>query len=91
MFLPKRLGLIKLIHLRPTFASIKEMKHLINIALEEKQPVLNMMIHSNELSSGTSPYVSSESELRAVFKKCADIFSYIREIATPVMLKDVTI
>lgn len=52
---------------------------VIEAAVRAKLPAAVFMIHSSELSSGTSPYVKTDEELERVYELLTDFFEIIKE------------
>lgn len=73
-----RLNLARLLWLRPTTYTIGEMKQLADYVLDYLGiPVLNMMFHSSEVCSGTSPYNSTEKDVENFLERLDSILSYL--------------
>jgi peptidoglycan/xylan/chitin deacetylase (PgdA/CDA1 family) len=55
--------------LRPTFVGLAAMKRYARKALADRQPVLNLMFHSSELSPGATPYHRTPLEVEMFERK----------------------
>jgi hypothetical protein len=54
---------------------------LAELTLSRRQRVLNLMLHSSELTLGTSPYTETKQQTAAVWKHLAEIFALIKQRA----------
>jgi hypothetical protein len=77
-----RLKLLKNIWIRPTHASLEEMKYSAKFMIQnEITPVLNLMIHSSELMPGGSPYCRDQNDVSDLLNKISEFLSFaVREI-----------
>jgi len=75
-----RLNLARLLWLRPTTYSTKEMRQLADYLLDQKGvPVLNIMFHSSEVYPGATPYNRTENDVAMFYKRLGNIISYLVE------------
>ena len=61
----RRLGLVRLRWLRPSYSSLPEMVGLAQTLARAREPVLNLLFHSSEAIVGGSPYNATQGELDA--------------------------
>jgi hypothetical protein len=61
----KKLGLARMLWLRPSYSSLDEMKQLAGRFASDGVPLLNLLFHSSEAIVGGSPYNRTERELEA--------------------------
>jgi hypothetical protein len=61
----RKLGLARMLWLRPSYSSLDEMKRLATRLAEDGAPLLNLLFHSSEAIVGGSPYNRTEGELEA--------------------------
>lgn len=61
----RKLGLARMLWLRPSYSSLDEMKRLATRLAEDGVPLLNLLFHSSEAIVGGSPYNRTEGELEA--------------------------
>jgi len=61
----RRLGLLHLRWLRPSYSSLPEMVSLAQALARAHEPVLNLLFHSSEAIVGGSPYNTTQGELDA--------------------------
>jgi hypothetical protein len=61
----RKLGLARMLWLRPSYASLDEMKRLASRLASDGVPLLNLLFHSSEAIVGGSPYNRTEGELEA--------------------------
>jgi hypothetical protein len=65
----RRLGLLRLRWLRPSYSSLPEMVGLARSLARAGEPVLNLLFHSSEAIVGGSPYNRTQGELDAFFDR----------------------
>lgn len=65
----RKLGLARTVWLRPSYASVDEMKRLARRIAGDGLPALNMIFHSSEIIPGGSPYNSTAAEVDAWFDR----------------------
>jgi len=65
----RRLGLLRLRWLRPSYSSLPEMVGLARSLARTGEPVLNLLFHSSEAIVGGSPYNRTQGELDAFFDR----------------------
>lgn len=65
----RRLGLLRLRWLRPSYSSLPEMVDLARSLARGGEPVLNLLFHSSEAIVGGSPYNRTQGELDAFFDR----------------------
>lgn len=65
----RRLGLLRLRWLRPSYSSLPEMVGLARSLSRAGEPVLNLLFHSSEAIVGGSPYNRTQGELDAFFDR----------------------
>ncbi|MBI5418202.1 hypothetical protein HZA55_09725 [Candidatus Poribacteria bacterium] len=63
--------------LRPSYSSFEQMKKISDILIEQKEPVLNMMFHSNEIALGQSIFSKKAKSVKAYFEKLEKILYYL--------------
>ena len=73
----KPIGL-KRLWLRPSLSSSTEMIKLSNLLISNNVPVLNMMFHSNELTTFSSPFNKTQQQLDNYFNKLEEYFKFIK-------------
>lgn len=61
----RRLGLLKIVWLRPSYSSLEDMTRLARVIEASGVPLLNVLFHSSEAIVGGSPYNRTEAELQA--------------------------
>lgn len=73
-----RLNLARLLWLRPTTYSYKEMRQLADFIINRDScPVFNIMFHSSELYPGASPYNRTEGDVSDFFDRLLKIIRYL--------------
>ena len=65
----RKLGIARMLWLRPSFSSLDEMKQLARRLASDGVPQLNVLFHSSEAIVGGSPYNRTERELEAFFDR----------------------
>lgn len=63
--------------LRPSYASLEEMKQLTHTMAARNMPVLNMMFHSNELMPKGSKYNKTAEDVTSYLAKLDDYFNFL--------------
>jgi hypothetical protein len=61
----RKLGLGRVLWLRPSYSSLDEMKRLASRLAADGVPLLNVLFHSSEAIAGGSPYNRTDGELEA--------------------------
>jgi peptidoglycan/xylan/chitin deacetylase (PgdA/CDA1 family) len=61
----RKLGLARMVWLRPSFSSLDEMKRLATRLAADGVPLLNLLFHSSEAIVGGSPYNRTDGEVEA--------------------------
>jgi hypothetical protein len=86
----RRLGIAKVVWLRPSYSSLAEMCTLARRLANENAPLLNLLFHSSEAIAGGSPYNRTEAELEAFFDRLDRFFAFAtRELkAEPVTFRE---
>ncbi len=81
----RRLGVARVMWLRPSYSSVQDMKTLARQLRDARVPVLNAIFHSSEAIVGGSPYNRTEAELNAFRERLAEFLTFaIQELrATP--------
>lgn len=74
-----RTGLLERIPLTPEGVSIREALRAIDVALEDRLPLLVMSFHSPSLSPGHTPYVRSERDLDSFYDWWRAVLNHLRE------------
>ncbi|HLC73595.1 MAG TPA: hypothetical protein VJH20_03085 [Candidatus Nanoarchaeia archaeon] len=69
---------IKRLWLRPSLSSSTEMVKLSRLLISNNIPVLNMMFHSNELTTFSSPFNKTQQQLNNYFNKLEGYFKFIK-------------
>ena len=72
----KKLGLVRLRWLRPSYSSLEDMIALARERARSGEPVLNLLFHSSEAIVGGSPYNRTEGELDAFFDRLDRFLAY---------------
>jgi hypothetical protein len=73
-----RLNLARLLWLRPTTFSLKEMQQLADYVMDILNvPVLNIMFHSSEVCAGCSPYNKTEKDVDIFLDRLEGILAYL--------------
>jgi uncharacterized protein (TIRG00374 family) len=86
----KALKALRPVWLRPAFKSLDEMVRISQHLLEETG-FLHVMCHSNELTVGTSPYVTTPQERELFFQRLEAFFRHAIGLGcTPVTLSEYT-
>ncbi|MBD3729692.1 MAG: polysaccharide deacetylase family protein [Sphingomonadales bacterium] len=75
--LAARLGLLERISLTPEGVTADEALRGIDIALDDRLPVLVLSFHSPSIDVGHTPYVRSEEDLDALYTWWRRIFAYL--------------
>jgi hypothetical protein len=65
----RKLGLARLMWLRPSYSSLDDMVALARRVAETGTPLLNLLFHSSEAIVGGSPYNRTSGELDAFFDR----------------------
>ena len=73
----RRLRLLNLLWLRPSYTSARGMIELSRRTVEKGGRVLTMMFHSSEIAVGSSPHHPTEEALERFFRKLEGILSYL--------------
>jgi hypothetical protein len=86
----RRLGIAKIVWLRPSYSSLAEMCALARRLAGESAPLLNLLFHSSEAIAGGSPYNRTQAELEAFFDRLDRFFAFAtRELkAEPVTFRE---
>ena len=74
-----RIGLLERIPLTPEGVTVEEAVRGIDIAIDQKLPVLVLSFHSPSLAPGYTPYVRSEDDLDALYDWWRQVFAYLRQ------------
>ncbi|MCB2067813.1 MAG: polysaccharide deacetylase family protein [Erythrobacter sp.] len=74
-----KLGLLERVPLTPEGVSVEEAIRGIDIALDDKLPMLVFSFHSPSLRPGSTPYVRSDEDLDALYDWWRRIFAYLRQ------------
>ncbi len=61
----RKLGLARMLWLRPSYSSLDEMKRLASRLAADGVPLLNLLFHSSEAIPGGSPYNRTDGDLEA--------------------------
>lgn len=73
-----RLNLARLLWLRPTTYSVREMRQLADHLLDNSGvPVLNIMFHSSEVYPGASPYNKTPNDVVMFYERLKEILRYL--------------
>jgi hypothetical protein len=72
----RRLGLLRMRWLRPSYSTLEEMKSLARDLARWNEPVLNLLFHSSEAIPGGSPYNRTQAELDAFCDRLERFFEY---------------
>ena len=71
---------IRPIWLRPTYSSAREMARLADRLLARcREPVLNMMFHSNELAAGGRPFIRTRADAARILDRVVATCRYLTE------------
>jgi hypothetical protein len=86
----RRLGLVHVRWLRPSYSSIEDMKALARDLVRRGEVVLNMLFHSSEAIVGGSPYNRTPGELDAFFDRLERFLSFaVQDLgATPLTCRE---
>ncbi|RMD49373.1 MAG: hypothetical protein D6830_05015 [Ignavibacteria bacterium] len=84
-------GNIELVWLRPSYASLEDMKKMVDTVLQNGTKVLNMMFHSSELMPGASPYNKTKEDVQNFLNKIRDVFLHarLRKQVQPITLSEI--
>jgi len=74
-----KIGLMERIPLTPEGVTTAEAKRGIDMALEQRLPVLVFSFHSPSLAPGFTPYVRSDADLDRFYDWWREIFAYLAE------------
>src|SRR6185295_5005095 len=82
----RKLGLLRLRWLRPSYSSLADMKSLAQSLARAGEPVLNVLFHSSEAIVGGSPYNRTPGELDGFLERLEQFLAFAtRELhAVPV-------
>ena len=82
----RKLGLARMLWLRPSYCSLDEMKHLARRLADDGVPLLSVIFHSSEAIVGGSPYNRTQGELDAFLERLERflVFAVSELGATPV-------
>lgn len=72
----RKLGLLRLRWLRPSYSSLADMKGLAQSLARAGEPVLNVLFHSSEAIVGGSPYNRTPSELDAFLERLDQFLAF---------------
>jgi hypothetical protein len=72
----RKLGLARMVWLRPSYSSLDEMKRLATRLAADGVPLLNLLFHSSEAVVGGSPYNRTEGELEAFLDRLDRFMSF---------------
>jgi len=75
----RKLRIAELISLNPVVNASEDMILLCHELIREREPVLNMAVHSSELIAGGSPAVTNRSEQEQVWEALGKVFARICE------------
>jgi hypothetical protein len=86
----KKLGLARMMWLRPSYSSLDDMKALASRLVESGEPLLNLLFHSSEAIVGGSPYNRTAAELESFLDRLDRFLAYAtRELkAEPVTFRE---
>ena len=86
----KKLGVARMMWLRPSYSSLDDMKALADRLVESGEPLLNLLFHSSEAIVGGSPYNKTVAELESFLDRLDRFLAYAtRELkAEPVTFKE---
>jgi peptidoglycan/xylan/chitin deacetylase (PgdA/CDA1 family) len=86
----KKLGLARMMWLRPSYSSLEDMKALAHRLVESGEPLLNLLFHSSEAIVGGSPYNRTAAELESFLDRLDRFLAYAtRELkAEPVTFRE---
>ena len=74
-----RLGLLERIALTPEGVAIEEALRGIDIAIDDKVPVIVLSFHSPSLAPGLTPYVQSDADVDRLYEWFRQIIAYLRQ------------
>jgi len=63
--------------LRPSYATLTQMKQITNVSINKGVSFLNMMFHSNELMPNGSKYCKTEEDVNRYLKQLNDYFTWL--------------
>lgn len=72
-----KLGLLERIALTPEGVSIDEAMRGIDIAVDDELPVIVLSFHSPSLAPGHTPYVTSDSDVDALYAWFREVYAYL--------------
>ena len=72
----RKLGIARVLWLRPSYSSLGDMKRLADRINAERSPTLNLLFHSSEAVVGASPYNRTEAELSAFLDRLERFLKY---------------
>ncbi|MFN8058805.1 MAG: hypothetical protein U0Q12_06525 [Vicinamibacterales bacterium] len=72
----RKLGLARLLWLRPSYTSLDDMKRLADRLAADRIPLLNLLFHSSECIVGGSPYNRTQAELDAFHDRLERFLDY---------------
>jgi hypothetical protein len=72
----RKLGLARMLWLRPSYSSLDEMKRLATRLAEDRVPLLNVLFHSSEAIVGGSPYNRTERDLEAFLDRLDQFLAF---------------
>jgi hypothetical protein len=86
----RKLGLARMVWLRPSYASFEEMRDLARRLVTAGEPILNLLFHSSEAIVGGSPYNTTPAELEAFLDRLDRFLAFAtRELkATPLTFRE---
>jgi hypothetical protein len=86
----RKLGVVRMRWLRPSYSSLEDMKALARQLKEDGVPALNVLFHSSEAIVGGSPYNKTAGELAAFLERLEAFLTYaIEELgAMPVTFRE---
>jgi len=86
----KKLGVARMMWLRPSYSSLDDMKALAQRLVESGEPLLNLLFHSSEAIVGGSPYNRTAAELESFLDRLDRFLAYAtRELkAEPVTFRE---
>lgn len=86
----KKLGVARMMWLRPSYSSLDDMKALADRLVESGEPLLNLLFHSSEAIVGGSPYNRTAAELESFLDRLDRFLAYAtRELkAEPVTFRE---
>ena len=69
----------KRVWLRPSYSSFNDMKKTSMKLIKKKCPILNMMFHSSELTTSSSPFNRTQKALNNFNKKLEEYFKFLKQ------------